>query len=381
MNNGHEKMRIVLEPQGFLMQRYGGVSRYVVESYAQFLKNENVEVKCPMLYSENMYLIEKNLAPRFMSFFHNIRFKGKGTLLKHTFDKYAEKLVLDELKRQQFDVFFATVNEPYFLKELKGKPFIMTVHDMINELFPQYFPKDTKTIENKLLLMKHATRITTVSQNSKNDILKLYPFIPADKIDVTPSCHSLTQDYKAVNDLPENYLLFVGARSRYKNFNFFIEAASEVLKKDDTLFIVCAGGGNFSDEEKERITKYGISDRVIQKYFHTDELSYYYRHARLFVFPSAYEGFGIPVLEAMYCDCPIILPYHSSFPEVAGDAGIFFELNNKEDLVDKLLLILNNASLRNEYVQKGKLQVKKYTWENTANGCLRTMELAIEQSI
>jgi glycosyltransferase involved in cell wall biosynthesis len=373
------KMRVLLDPQAFFMQRHGGVSRYVSEMYDAFLKEESIEVKCPILYSENLHLREKKLAPRFFSFFHNIRFKGKAALLNRTLHNCTLGQVSKELRRQQFDVFFATFFDTYFLKDIQQKPYVLTIYDMINQLFPQNFKDVTKIIERKSLLMQKATRIIAISQNTKNDILKFYPFIDANKIDVVYLYHSITRDYKVVKDLPENYILFVGNRKGYKNFEFFIEASASLLKNDETLFIVCAGGENFTNKEKEFLIAKGIFEKVIQHNFFDDELASYYKNARLFVFPSLYEGFGIPVLEAMYCGCPVVLPYHSSFPEVAGDAGVYFELDNKEDLANKILLILNDDLLRNEYIEKGKMQESKFSWENTAKGCIKTMKAALNQ--
>jgi len=371
------KLRILMDPQAFLMQQYGGVSRYMTELYKRFLLKEHIEVKLPVLYSENIYLREEQLAPRFLSFFHKRKFKGKARLLHYTVHQYSKKKVVAELKRQQFDVFFPTSNDVYFLKHLEQKPFVMTVHDMINELFPGKASRDKLTVKNKLLLMQQAAKIMAVSQNTKNDILKLYPFIDEARIDVIYLAQSLTGAHKTVKDLPPDYILFVGSRVGYKNFDFFIEAIAPILENDKTLSLICAGGGSFSKEEKTRINKIGLSNRVIQRDFTNDELAAYYKAARVFVFPSAYEGFGIPVLEAMYCGCPVVLPYHSSFPEVAGDAGVFFELNNKKDLADKVMLILNNGSLRTEYIQKGKVQEAKFSWENTVNKCIETMESAL----
>jgi glycosyltransferase involved in cell wall biosynthesis len=372
------KIRILIDPQGFLMQRYGGVSRQMIEFYTRFLANENFEIRCPVLYSENQYLAEAKLAPRFFSFFHKIRFRGKGKLLHYTLDKCSFKMVIAELKRQQFDVFFPTYYyDTYFLKYLKQKPFVVTIHDMIHELFPEYFSQDRSMINNKLILMQHAARIIAVSQNTKNDILKLYPFLDADKIDVVHVCHSIAPEYKEVKDLPENYILFVGSRRAYKNFKLLAEAISPILKSDPALILLCAGGGAFSGEEKKWLEENGLTNKVIQRNFFTDELASYYKKARLFVFPSAYEGFGLPVLEAMYFGCPVVLTNYSSFPEVAGDAGIFFELNNKEDMAKKVLSILNDESLRQEYIEKGKLQVEKFSWTNTAKKWEQTMKSVV----
>src|SRR5690606_17671831 len=96
--------------------------------------------------------------------------------------------------------------------------------------------------------------------------------------------------------------------------------------------LVCAGGNEFTEEEWQLINKYGLREKVLQQNFADADLDSYYRNALCFVFPSQYEGFGIPVLESMACGCPVVLSNHSSFPEVAGNAGAYFEQDNAEDL-------------------------------------------------
>lgn len=109
-----------------------------------------------------------------------------------------------------------------------------------------------------------------------------------------------------------------------------------------------------------------IAAQVSQQNFQDDELAHYYKKALFFVYPSEYEGFGIPVLESMACGCPMILTNHSSFPEVAGDAGLYFELNHTTDLTNKMTMFLEDPNLREAYSLKGLEQVKRFSWEKTA---------------
>ena len=166
------------------------------------------------------------------------------------------------------------------------------------------------------------------------------------------------------------YILFVGNRSNYKNFIFFFESVAQLLKDDDKLHIVCAGGNAFTADEQQLINFHRLSAKVIQSNFKDFELATYYIKAQCFIFPSTYEGFGIPVLEAMSCGCPIILANHSSFPEVAGDAGIYFELENSEDLNEKVNSVLTNSDLRQAYSAKGLAQAEKFSWKKTTDECI-----------
>ena len=176
--------------------------------------------------------------------------------------------------------------------------------------------------------------------------------------------------------LPEKYILFVGTRSIYKNFNFLVHSISELLKNDKDLFLVCAGGENFNAVEKGMISELQLENQIIQKYFKEDELGFFYSKAKCFVFPSMYEGFGIPVLESMTCGCPVVLGRHSAFIEVAGEAGVYFDINSSEDLKNKIQSLLNNITLRDEFSEKGLEQVKKFSWEKSARECLSVYKKA-----
>ena len=178
-------------------------------------------------------------------------------------------------------------------------------------------------------------------------------------------------------DLPENYILFVGSRDNYKNFYFLVESIKELLLDDPTLKLVCAGGGMFKEEENKLIEILGLQEKIEQKYFEEEQLGMFYKKAKCFVFPSQYEGFGLPVIESIACGCPIVLSNASSFPEVAGDAGIFFENNNKEDLRNKIELVLNDVNFRDIYIQKGLERSRLFTWEIAAEKCLEFYKTVI----
>ncbi|MGY0039758.1 glycosyltransferase [Pedobacter sp. NJ-S-72] len=153
--------------------------------------------------------------------------------------------------------------------------------------------------------------------------MRIYPNIPAEKIDIVYLAHTIKTEVQTEVQTPENYILFIGNRTVYKNFIFFLKAVVPILKNRKDLFILCAGGNDFNEEETQLISESGVGDQLIQRNFKDSELADYYKKALCFVFPSEYEGFGIPVLEAMACGCPVVLTNHSSFPEVAGDAGIY----------------------------------------------------------
>lgn len=376
-------IKILFDPQIFNEQKFGGISRVYTELFIQFNKIAEIQIDCSLFYTENIHYQE---SPMFSDSFqkrNNILLKMSKILRpyrpKKLIRKNTEKTI-ELLKAQEFDLYIPTYYDPYFLDYLGDKPFVLTVHDMIHELFPQYFGPDKITIPSKKRLINQATKIIAISHSTKKDILAFYPHIDPSKIEVVYLGHSAKPEAEIQPDLPEKYILFVGNRSFYKNFRFFLKAIAPVLKLHPDTQLLCAGGNGFSPEEIEWIAALNVSGQVIQQNFRDDELTNYYKKALFFVFPSAYEGFGIPVLESMASGCPIILTNYSSFPEVAGDAALYYELDNPRDLADKITLLLEDPQLRESLRIKGLDQAKKFSWEKMAKGYLNIYKKVIEQS-
>ncbi|KGO97397.1 glycosyl transferase family 1 [Flavobacterium enshiense DK69] len=374
------KKKIVLDPQIFNDQEYGGISRYYVEIFSRVKRNsKDFEVIVPALYSKNVYLAESDLNnSKSASFGRYINFLNKiGISVRKKIKKRNRSFALKIIGSNDFDLFIPTYFDPYFLNLIGEKPFVLTVYDMIHELFPSNFPDDTTTVKNKLLLMEKATKIIAVSNNTKKDILRLYPHLDASKIEVIYHGNSIEIYPDEPIDLPSKYLLYVGSREHYKNFTFLTEAIEETLKSQDDLVLLCAGGGVFKEKEKEFLKRKGLTDKVFQLPFKEKHLGKIYQNAIAFIFPSVYEGFGIPVLEAMACGCPIILTDNSSFPEVAGEAGIFFKLNDKADLRNKIEMVLADPDLRKIHTEKGLERIKKFSWDEASASCIRVYNEAI----
>lgn len=365
-------MKILLDPQIFDQQQYGGISRYYTELFS-ILSRKNNKVIIPFYSTANVYYgqsvlvnFQQKVYSLYLRFLIKFRIRYREDTIARN-KKYLKKTILS----QQYDLFIPTYYNPYFVKDIGSKPFVLTVYDMIHELFPEYFKNDTlMVVENKRYLMEKATRIIAVSESTKRDIIKIYPHIDNSKIDVVYHGCSIKQVYKEIDYLNVNYILFVGVRDNYKNFTFLVTSIAEFLNNNRDLFLICAGGGAFNTIENELICNFGLENQVFQRSFQEEELATFYKEAKCLVFPSLYEGFGIPVLESMTCGCPVVLARHSSFPEVAGNAGVYFELNNSKDLRDKIEMLVQDECLRNEYAQKGLEQVKKFSWKKAAKECL-----------
>jgi len=375
-------MKILIDPYIFNIQKFGGISRYYAEMYVSFNKTKGIKAICPLYYSENLHLKEyaylisilsKLLAPIIKSRF--------GNRVRDFFYLNSYKKRNDLLKKNQVDLFVPTYYNVDFLPYINEQPFVLTVYDMIHELFPQYFKNDKTTVPNKKILIEQATKIIAISESTKKDILKIYPHIDSTKIEVVYLSCTIDLEYtQKLDNFPKRYILFVGNREIYKNFTFFIESVAPLLLADSDLYVVCAGGNRFSDSEIGLLNELGIAKKIIQQNFNDTELASFYTNALCFVFASEYEGFGIPVLESMTCGCPVVLANHSSFPEVAGDAGVYFELNNGKDLQIKVEKLIFDEEYRKLISEKSIEQAKKFSWKKCASETLKVYQSVVNKN-
>jgi glycosyltransferase involved in cell wall biosynthesis len=271
------------------------------------------------------------------------------------------------LEKQNFDVFEPTFFDSYFLPYLKNKPFVLTVHDMIPELFPEYFNRDDFQIVQKQKLCPLAAHIHVPSTRTKEDLVNILNVSP-EKITVIPhgKPNYMANDFKSAPLFDFKYILYVGDRYGYKKFFSFLKEYSYIAKKFPEIKLVCTGR-DFNYNEKTIISNLGIGENIITRFVSDETLINLYHYAIAFIYPSAYEGFGIPILEAFAAECPVILNNASCFPEVAGNAAIFFDINKDGNLFEKFEnFYLSGESFRKEMIEKGRLQVEKYSWEKSA---------------
>ena len=357
------QIKVLIDNQAF-MQRYGGVSRIFAEliRLSGVDRNEKVLMNAPLFFSENENLHQYNLVPNTnLNFIRKLKFRGKGKFI-NLINFQNKRLIIKALKKNEFDVFIVTYYDTYFLRYL-NRPFVLTVYDMIHELFPEMFPND-ETAENKKKLILTASRIIAISESTKTDILRLYPQISADKIDVIYLNDSIIPESQKLT-LPEEYILFVGNRIKYKNFNLLLEAFLEIKLKYKALKLVCAGGAGFSRSEIKSIRSMNLANEVLQIDFRNNELYQFYKNAKLFVFPSLYEGFGIPVLEAMRSGCPCLLSNSSSLIEIGAQAAEYFDPCDKYDLIEKISRLLKDDSRRTKLAELGLIRAQQFSWEKT----------------
>jgi glycosyltransferase involved in cell wall biosynthesis len=289
------------------------------------------------------------------------------------------------------DVFFTP---SHYIPRFSPVKRICTIFDLAYLRFPQMFRKKDFW-QLKLWTkysIKNADKILAISKKTKEDILEFYN-ISADKVVVTPLGYNQTifkpiNDKKAIKDVlskynippAQPYIIYIGTLQPRKNLKRLIEAFA-LVDLDLKLLIVGktteAGRGGWMFEEILKLPKkIGIEKKVLFTGFvPTEELPFLLAGSRAFILPSLYEGFGIPVLEAMACKTPVIVSNISSLPEVAGPAGIFIDPNSNESIKKAIELIAKDDNLREKKVQLGLEQLQKFSWENCAKETLKVLEL------
>ncbi|MCG3203803.1 MAG: D-inositol-3-phosphate glycosyltransferase [Elusimicrobia bacterium] len=291
---------------------------------------------------------------------------------------YASRLnkdVMDLFHVPHFDV-------PYFYKG----PFISTVHDLIHFKFPEYSTKPLTKLYSGLMLRhvsKCAQRIIVVSQQTKRDLIQFFPeaelkitvLNPA--VDKSFSPVAQNELEKIINrySLKKGYALYVGNLRASKNTPFLIRAYSHLLKNNPLLPpLVLAGKNSLPPQEIPHLPQ---NVRLLGSVPQGD-LPALYSGASVFVFPSLYEGFGIPPLEAMACGTPVIASRVASIPEVCGEAALYFDPHSEKGLEDVLLELIGNESLKISLRQKGFDQVKRFSWAVWARETWKIYEEVVE---
>jgi len=356
-------VKVLYDHQCFVQQQYGGVSRYHYQLIKELNKLKDVEVQLSLKYSNNFYINEDN-SFEVKKFFSNHKFYFKRTILDYINRISTNKI----LEKGDYDAFHPTYFNPYFLKHLNNKPFIVTVYDSIHEKYPEIINSIDKTLENKKILFSKAELIIAISNCTKNDLIELYK-IPAEKIEVVYLAASINKQKAAKKgkfNLPEKYILYVGNRDFYKNFNSFILAIEPLLKDNPDLLLIAAGGGMFNKDELKLFESRNLKDKVLHRIASDTSLATLYSNALAFIFPTLYEGFGIPALEAMNCDCPVVMSNTSSLPEVGGDAAIYFDPTKIADMTEKIGSVIFNKELREDLIKKAVIQRNKFSFEKTA---------------
>lgn len=363
-------MKIVYTYDVFSLQVYGGISRYLVELIKRF-PVEEVQVQVFAGLHINRYVGKVSGVIGMRIPFLNGAGLGETinrliTLIRERVNDLMERAFIHE---DDQTILHLSYYAPRHLK--KKAKIVVTVYDMIHELFPQYYPPEDRTSQLKRLCCERADRIIAISHCTKKDLVNVLG-VEEEKVTVIYLGNSLKnttqEDRVKIADSP--YLLYVGERGRYKNFKHIIASYSHSSLLRENFSLVCFGGGNFTPQERRRLSSLGIDHQVYYVSGSDSLLASYYKNARALIFPSLYEGFGLPPLEAMGLGCPVICSNKDPIAETVGEAGIYFDpedVNNTQYILENTLF---DDTLLDEMVKQGYQRSAKFSWDRTASQTL-----------
>lgn len=330
-------------------------------------------------YPQNRYI---KYTPKLQNNFledHNVK-TPQGRLNNILPSVWRNNWIVKDLVKDNIEIFHGLSGEiPQGLKSTSVKS-IVTIHDLIFLKFPELYKPIDRILYNKKFkyAVNNATKIIAVSEQTKKDIVQYYKIDPDDIDVIYQGCHPAFKINKSEEEkeairkkyiLPKKFLLYVGSIEPRKNAFQIVKAIENI----DIPLVIIGKETKYSSEIRAYIKDKDLESRVIiLQGFTMEELATIYAMAEIFIYPSKYEGFGIPIIEALYSGTPVITSNSGVFPEAGGPFSYYINPENIKEISDAIQSILDNESLRNEMIQKGLEYVQRFNddvlakhWQNT----------------
>ncbi|KAA3660798.1 MAG: glycosyltransferase family 1 protein [Chloroflexi bacterium] len=276
-------------------------------------------------------------------------------------------------------------HSPYYLMPYRPKvPTVVTIYDLIPQLFPQTVSLQARLLSRLAtrLALRSANHIIVISETTRRDLLAAFPIQP-EKVTAVPLApdpifqpqpESTILQIRHKYNLPETYALYLGSNKPHKNLVRLLEAWKIIIDEQENppQLIIAGAWINRYPEPQQKAAEFGIENAVqFLGPIPEADLAALYSSAALFVFPSLYEGFGLPVIEAMACGTAVSCANSSSLPEIGSDAAHYFDPTNVREMATVIGRLLANDSLRFELEEKGKTQAQNFSWKKAANSTLQ----------
>lgn len=354
-------VRVRFDDQVFTVQGRGGIARYFVELIREFTGNPELGVQPEVgwRWISNAHALEAGLGRR-------LRVPG-GVRARHVL-RLANRTV--GARQADADVTHHTYYDVSYLARRSTPPIVMTVYDMIPELFPDLLSAGKRRGRRRICkreFIRRAALVLCISESTRRDLLRFYGSVEAPTV-VTHLgvSHRFAPGARRPSWCPNRYVMFLGTRGAYKDFRVAIESFAELAPRQRGTALVAVGGGTFTADEEALISRWGLRGQVVQHAASDEELPGVFGGASAFVFPSRYEGFGLPTLEAMACGTPAVLADSSSHPEVGGDAALYFPPGDIGALAAHLSRLLSDDAFRRDLSERGITHAGRFTWRRTA---------------
>jgi glycosyltransferase involved in cell wall biosynthesis len=351
-------MRVTFDDQIFTAQKIGGASRYFTELIDQYRRDASlgVEAVTPFRYVITEHLVHSD--PRRYRTPPRLRLARRGRVIRTlNATRSASRLRRAELLHHTYYL-------PNYLR-LPATKRVCTVYDMIPELLPELYPNGSPHYA-KETYARECDAVLCISQTTKDDMLRLYG--PLDKpVEVTHL--AVSNEYYDAQPNPDEgqpYVAYIGRREQYKNFDVVLRAFAELADDHPKLRLLCAGGGPFRDSETARIAELDLTERVERRTIHDAEMPSLYASATAMVFPSRYEGFGLPIVEAFAARCPVVVADTPCSIEISGGAAAVFSPDDEQQLAGILSSLAGDPAERARWTALGSARARDFSWARTA---------------
>lgn len=361
-----DNIRIIFTGTMFASQRHGGVSRYFCDLRHDLGRlGVSSVVLAPVWRTE---LLDRGPGSRGIRLPESLEFRGVPRILG-VLSNLDRRVRLPHLRHEGPQVLHPTYYEPK--SPLRKIPTVVTVYDMIHERFPEFFPDD-RTASTKRVAILAADSIIAISHHTKQCLIDTYNINP-DRITVVhlgvPQLRTDDVAVRAVSSLPP-FLLYVGSRRGYKNFSALLAAFAKSGLAQQGIHLLAFGGGSWSAEERREACQLGVDKHVIHLEGDDETLAALYQRAKALVYPSLDEGFGLPPLEAMANDCPVIGANAGAIPEVVDSAACLFDPTDLDDMAGALVRVVTDEAMCEKLIEAGKLRTAHFTLKRQARQTL-----------
>lgn len=353
--------RVLFSGDIFVAQTHGGVSRYFANLHSGLQGvGMNSWIAAPLHWNDHLHEAG-HPAGRFGI--------ARSMYTRRLAKVLASAAAYASMRRSTETIYHPTYYSAPFPP--RGMSVVVTVYDMIHERYPTMFSGSSWLAKAKRRWCERADIVLAISETTRRDIIAFMGIDP-EKVVVTPLgvCAAVPSG-NARHDRP--FFLFVGARRGYKKFDSVLEAMA-LIGQSERPDLVAFGGPPFDLDEAAQIASLGLAARVTHETGSDGWLAAHYRDASALLVPSLYEGFGLPVLEAMAAGCPVVAARTSALEEVGGDAALFFAPGEATELEEAMRMIREELSVREQYVVSGRRRAQMFSWTNTVEATYRYYE-------
>jgi glycosyltransferase involved in cell wall biosynthesis len=356
--NPTNPINVLFDPQIFLLQRQGGISRYFAEIIKEFQSNPELGIR-PLLETKSV------LSEHALTELDSFNLKRVSSVKSALFSLAALILGKSKQNSDTAQLIHHTFYLPWFLGRHKLTPRAVTLFDMI----PENTPRELRLWNPhfvKQSYVRRASLVLSISDSSTKDMLREYKL----SLDVPTTYLGVSADFKPGLPRPDSkahsYFLYVGNRGGYKDCLTATEAFSKVAKVNANTRLLLVGGGGLKRSERKLLKRLGLSNRVEQISVSNEALPSYYSNALALLYPTRYEGFGLPLVEAMASGIPILASDIEINHEICEDAATYFSVGDSERLASQMQQVLTDPQVVSDKIKLGLTRAQDFTWAKCA---------------